>query len=401
MRVRSAEGLLALRVFRKHLLKCGAQFPDVGRRRWRQPLALPGMGLIDIRRFSVATSFDSAGQLLVGDVWPEAEDELEVQLTDLVRVNALAVPARGPVKYRVLRSELRLLLSFLLDRPGRSLTMRTGDFKASAGHVKRFITESFGMGMLTAAVQSHYGWEPSERSLANFDVLPTRLADLYPSYGVRPDLLFDFNEGESQWRLAGEARGRSAKRPQGALISAEQRKRLEEIVAWSGRNDQHRVTMTWAYSGADQVQVDLFDIQRPPEVLPHAGASLAEIDLFSEEMLSIVEERAEGRAAALTAQLYDSAPEPDQARPIFGSNVRGDWVTADLLAPSDLHLLLGVLDQPLSPENIRTIRRGRDAPLPARERDPVQIAVLQRILIVIAREAPSPPDWAEIIDRLQ
>ncbi|MGD0377931.1 MAG: hypothetical protein ABSB01_25575, partial [Streptosporangiaceae bacterium] len=77
---------------------------------------------------------------------------------------------------------------------------------------------SFGMGMLTTAVQSHYGWQPSKRSLANFDVLPTGLADLYPSYGVRHDLLFDFNEGKSQWRLAGEARGRSAKRPQGAVI---------------------------------------------------------------------------------------------------------------------------------------------------------------------------------------
>lgn len=359
------------------------------------------MGLIDIRRFGVATYFSSAGHLLVGDVWPEAEDELEVQLTDLIRVNALAVPAMVPVKYRVLRSELRLLLSFLLDRPGRSLTMRTEDFKASAGHVKRFITESFGMGMLTAAVQSHYGWQPSERSLSNFDVLPTRLTDLYPSSGIRPDLLFDFNEGANQWRLAGEARGRSARRPQTALISAEQRKRLEEIVAWSGRNDQHRVTMTWAYSGADQVQVDLFDIQPPLEGQSHTDASLEDTGLFAEEPLSIIEERAEDRAAAVTAQLYDSAPEPAQARPIFGSHVRGDWVTADLLAPSDLHLLLGVLDHPLPPENIRTIRRGRDAWPPTRDQDPIQIAVLQRILIVIAREASAPPDWPEVIDRLQ
>ena len=380
-----------------------AQRPPVGcrLRRGRQSLALPGMGVIDIRRFGVATYFGSARQLLVGDVWPEAEDQLEVQLADLIRVNALAVPARAPVKYRVLRSELRLLLSFLLDRPGDSLTMRTEDFKASAGHVKRFITESFGMGMLTAAVQSHYGWQPSERSLSNFDVLPTRLADLYPSYGVRPDLLFDFNEGESQWRLAGEARGRSARRPQGAQISAEQRKRLEEIVAWSGRNDRHRVTMTWAYSGSYQVQVDLFDIQPPDEVPPHADAAMAEVDLFAEETLFAVQERAEERAATLTAQLYDTAPEPAQARPIFGSHVRGDWVTADLLAPSDLHLLLGVLDHPLPTENIRTIRRGRDASPRTRDQDPVQIAILQRILIVIARETPSPPDWPEIIDRLQ
>jgi hypothetical protein len=218
---------------------------------------------------------------------------------------------------------------------------------------------------------------------------------------VRPDLLFDFNEGEDQWRLAGEARGRSARRHQGSKISAAQRKRLDEIVEWSGRNDQHRVTMTWAYSGSDQVQVDLFDVHPPLESPPPLDLAKAQSGLFSEETLSVVEERAEERATALTAQLYDSAPEPDQARPIFGSHVRGDWVTADLVAPSDLHLLLGVLDHPLPQEHIRTIRRARDAPPPARDQDPVQIAVMERILVVVARETTSPPDWPEIIERLQ
>ena len=81
--------------------------------------------------------------------------------------------------------------------------------------------------------------------------------------------------------------------------------------------------------------------------------------------------------------------------------VRGDWVTADLVAPSDLHLLLGVLDHPLLPEQIRTIRRARDASPPARDQDPVQIAVMERILVVVAHETTSPPDWPEIIERLQ
>src|SRR5258706_13973250 len=103
--------------------------------------------------------------------------------------------------------------------------------------------------MLTAAVQSHYGWNPDERSLANFDVLPTRLADQYPSSGVRPDLLFDFNEGNDQWRLAGEARGRSARRPQKGSVSRGQRRRLNELVEWSGWNDLHRGTMTGGYTG--------------------------------------------------------------------------------------------------------------------------------------------------------
>ena len=258
------------------------------------------------------------------------------------------------------------------------------------------------MGMLTAAVQSHYGWQPSERSLSNFDVLPTRLADLYPSHGVRPDLLFDFNEGEEPLASRGGSPRAVSETSSGRLASPRSNgSAFEEIVAWSGRNDRHRVTMTWAYSGSDQVQVDLFDIRPPDEALPQAEPPLAEAGLFAEETLSAVEERAEDRAMALTAQLYNSAPEPAQARPIFGSHVRGDWVRADLLAPSDLHLLLGVLDHPLPAENIRAIRRGRDATPRTRDQDPVQIAILQRILIVIARETSSPPDWSEIIDRLQ
>ena len=73
--------------------------------------------------------------------------------------------------------------------------------------------------------------------------------------------------------------------------------------------------MTWAYSGSDQVQVDLFDIRPPDEALPQAEPPLAEAGLFAEETLSAVEERAEDRAMALTAKLYNSAPEPAQARP--------------------------------------------------------------------------------------
>lgn len=48
-----------------------------------------------------------------------------------------------------------------------------------------------------------------------------------------------------------------------------------------------------------------------------------------------------------------------------------------------------------------TIRRARDATPRIREQDPVQVAILERILIVIARETASPPDWPEIINRLQ
>ncbi len=91
-----------------------------------------------------------------------------------------------------MQHELRLLLSFLVDKPGRALTLRHADFRASSGHVKRFISESFGLGMLTASAERHYRWKLQDSDLHHFDVLPAKAAAQYPGAGIRPDLLFDF-----------------------------------------------------------------------------------------------------------------------------------------------------------------------------------------------------------------
>lgn len=359
------------------------------------------MGLIDLRTFAVATRFDRRGQLAVAGVWPGDEQELDVQLADVARVNALAVQSRKTLRYRVMQHELRLILSYLSDRPGRALAIHSAeDFRASASHIKRLVTESFGLGMLTAAVQSHYGWHPDDRSLSHFDVLPTRLGALYAKTGVRPDLLFDFSDGGSRWRLAGEARGRFRLRPSGTDISADQRKRLDQIVAWSGRNDLHPITMTWAYSGSSQVQVDLFKVEPPRDLRTAEVPEPDEVATSAEEPLFALEQRAAQRAEELTAQLYDSAPEPDDLRSIDGRRVRGNWVAADLIAPSDTQFLLGVLDQPLPQEGLRRIRRPREATPRERDQDPVQIAVMERILVVVARETSTPPSWPEIVSRI-
>lgn len=84
--------------------------------------------------------------------------------------------------------------------------MRHREFKASAGHIKRFVTESFGMGMLTAAVERHYRWKLSDSDLSKFDVLPAKFASLYPASGVRPALLFDFSSQATRddWRAKHE-----------------------------------------------------------------------------------------------------------------------------------------------------------------------------------------------------
>jgi hypothetical protein len=190
------------------------------------------MGVIDVRRFKVATHFGASGDLEVADIELGDQDMWDIDLAEVVKVNALAVPADRDLTYRVMQHEQRLLLSFLVDEPGSPLTLRHADFRASSGHVKRFISESFGLGMLTAAAERHHRWQLNASDLHNFDVLPAKVAAQYPGSGIRPDLLFDFTDQGHETRLAGEARGRSSARPVYSA-SKDQRDRLADIVAWA------------------------------------------------------------------------------------------------------------------------------------------------------------------------
>src|ERR1700759_4083118 len=116
------------------------------------------MGVIDVRRFDVATHFGRSGELEVAHISDPKEDQWDVNLAQVVEVNALAVPADRKLTYDVSQLELRLLLSFLVEGPASPLTLRRDDFEASSAHVKRFISESFGLGMLTTAAERHYRW---------------------------------------------------------------------------------------------------------------------------------------------------------------------------------------------------------------------------------------------------
>jgi hypothetical protein len=71
------------------------------------------MGVIDVRRFNVATHFGDRGNLEVADIWLADEDIWDIDLAEVVKVNALAVPADRKLTYRVMQHELRLLLSRL------------------------------------------------------------------------------------------------------------------------------------------------------------------------------------------------------------------------------------------------------------------------------------------------
>jgi hypothetical protein len=368
------------------------------------------MGVIDVRRFNVGTHFGDSGELEVADIWLADEDTWDIDLAEVVKVNGLAVPADRKLTYRVMQHELRLLLSFLVDEPGSPLTLRHADFQASSGHVKRFISESFGLGMLTAAAERHHRWELNDSDLHNFDVLPAKVAAQYPGSGIRPDLLFDFTDQGQEKRLAGEARGRSSARPVHPA-SKDQRDRLDDVVVWSGVNNLHPVTMTYAYTGAASAQVDLFDITVPdhldvdPEILIADEEGLVTTRTGRRvERLASIRARAVGRAGEVTDQLYTTAPAPQGAqgrtRSVYGRSVRGSWATADLIAPSGLRFFFGLLDQPLTPEQAGAPRRRRNAAMQP-DADPIQVAATGRILVVVARDTTQDPDWSEVTSRIE
>jgi hypothetical protein len=174
-------------------------------------------------------------------------------------------------------------------------------------------------------------------------------------------------------------------------------------------NDLQPVTMTYAFTGAATAQVDLFDITVPdyldtvPEIIIADEEGLVTTRTGQRfERLASMRPRALARAGEITDQLYATAPQgaPGPTRSVYGRSVRGSWVAADLIAPSRLRFFLGLLDQPLTPEQAGAPRQRRTA---ARQRDadPIQVAATGRILVVVARDATQDPDWSEVTSRIE
>ncbi|MGW0211354.1 hypothetical protein ACWDZ8_38355 [Streptomyces sp. NPDC003233] len=175
--------------------------------------------------------------------------------------NARALRVPKLVAYHARLHELRLLMSYVVD-PAPGFTQVQHDaLEASAGHIRRFVVECAGMGLLTGSVENLYGWTAQPGGIANFDVLPAHLRTAYPARsGIRPDLLFTLH----QQRVAGEARGRSVKKaPRG--VTRTQQRRLTELATWSRRHHNHPVVMSWASMTPDGITVDLF---HPPVLGP-------------------------------------------------------------------------------------------------------------------------------------
>ncbi len=300
-----------------------------------------------------------------------ADRLLPVDLSYAVSVNALAVPS-GPVRYETRQHELRLVLCYLNSEPGTAIRLRDEPFRASASHIRRFVSESIGLGMLTAAVQAAYQWQATSGAIAHFDALPTALAGHYNVTKARPDLLFDM-PGVT---LAGEARGRSEAPP--TRVTAQQRDRLNSLLPWSHHHGVHPLAVTWAYTTGHGITVDLFTRSgRLPGMTGPVGQPMPSPVAFQPELFDQLAEptaetpasrarrdsrardfdRSSPRELATTIarrvndiadQLYATAPQSSVH--VAGQELRGAWTGLDLLGPSTGSFLLGVLERPLDRE---------------------------------------------------
>jgi hypothetical protein len=223
-----------------------------------------------LRCWTCETGPSEDGTWQVTDIRGPVPYTPEVRLSAVVLTNALATPVTGQVAFRSRQHELRLLLSYLDETGGPDLRLRHPALTSSAGHIQRFVSESLGMGLLTASVEAVHGWRADHRVMANFDVLPAHLKDRYPLERgrVRPDLLFRL----PKLALAGEARGRT--RPRMPLsVQADQRKRLNELAQWSHLHGDHPFVMAWTWLTARGLLVDLFRLESGTDLEPVIAAA--------------------------------------------------------------------------------------------------------------------------------
>ncbi|ALG11858.1 hypothetical protein AOZ06_37760 [Kibdelosporangium phytohabitans] len=345
-----------------------------------------------------------------------ADRKLPVDLSYAVGVNALAAPASGVVRYETRQHELRLMLCYLDNDPGYPIRLRDDVFRASAAHIRRFVSESIGIGMLTAAIQAAYQWRASSGSVAELGTLPTALAGHLSATKTRPDLLFDM----PGLTLAGEARGRSEAPP--TRVTTQQRERLNSLLPWSHHHGTHPVATTWAYATGLGTTVDLFTRSgRLPGMTGPIGQPLpspaaTQTDLFDQDQLDSPGKPAEAPPAAtrrgssrdfdrgsprelttrisqrvddIADQLYVTAPDPSIK--IGDEPVRGDWAPLDLLGAPSGSFLLGILERPL-PQEAATRLNTRLRPAHRSDGTGLSAHVSGRLIVAISNVGGKPWD---------
>ncbi len=371
----------------------------------------------------------SSGQ---GAAWVVGRGQLPVGLARLVHINALACDLQSVVDLQTKELEARLLLSYVDAPTGSPLQLDHQSLMASSRHIRSFVSECAGLGLLTAASEALFSWTDGTHELNSFDALPRPLSKSYQGGGVRPDLLFHVPEGP----IAGEARGRYRK--QKALLPkrllAEQRRRLAQLTTWSAAHGDHSYFMSWVYVGPAGVAVDIFipeasgsgdtlltdwadtedgDSQEQPFGEPEADAASGtdalptnqqpsagamSSGLASEEItelesfgLMVEEPTRPPREIAdeVMSRLYATAPEPTQEATLAGISVRGRWVPADALGPAKHEVMVGVLAE--RPPRQMAMRERM-----ARSEGWFDVCLDGRLLTVVRPVAAPEPGWHQL-----
>ncbi|MFC5119434.1 hypothetical protein ACFPN7_36320 [Amycolatopsis halotolerans] len=369
-----------------------------------------------LREFRCTSKYSTDGSLVLDNAVQTNACRMPVQLPQLLRVNTLAAQLRPSMAYHVLQHELRLVLSYL-DSTNGMLVARTSDLQASARQIGSFFTETMGVGMLTAAMHARCGWNGGYQDLAHFDVLPaTKLTQHFSRKGVRPDLLFAFKHPPRD-DIAGEARGRAKVQPGRGRTHDDQRKRLNQLFNWSSRNKNHQVTMAWTFTRGPHIAVDLFILDtntpspRPdqePKPPPPGGPNRGPKPPSPEEGGRVAASPAPGSDSLDSGvdvtsydsddrpgadSLYETAPNSDRQR-LDDIEVRGDWVPANLIAPSTNQMFVGVLRNEPTPGLREAASSLQD------HDDSVRIGLFGRVLLATSQDRAQSPQWRDISERL-
>ncbi|MGW6733611.1 hypothetical protein [Streptomyces sp. NPDC055013] len=351
--------------------------------------------------------------------------DLPVTLARLVHINALACDFRRVVDYRVRLHEARLLTSYLAAPSGLAFQVDYPSLLATSLHVRRFISECAGLGVMTAGSETLFSWKPGRNALHSFDVLPPGpLQAKYGTFGVRPDLLFHLPQGA----VAGEARGRHREAktlfPKGP--DANQRARLLQLAAWSAALEDHPYFMSWVWIGAMGVGVDIFipdagwwssdGVQLGP--IPEEDEPYWWIDPPSRQRprglddgmdrrppllrpgrprtdVGAIRDRADARVNSVLDTLYKTAD--SDVGSFAGVPVRGSWAMADELDSTPRYeVLIGVLSK--YPSALRSARRRREGIELAGKRADVHLE--GRLLTVVRETGGTQPSWAQLEEEL-
>ncbi|MFG2845348.1 hypothetical protein ACGF12_19565 [Kitasatospora sp. NPDC048296] len=357
---------------------------------------------------------------------------LPVSLAALVNINALACDLRRTIDQRVRNHEISLLLSYLTGDVGAGLLgVDCGALDSSSLHIRRFVSECTGLGVMTAASETLFDWKSGVNGLSSFDVLPDKLVGVYGKSGVRPDLLYDLAAGP----VAGEARGR--RRDAEPMLpvakgTAAQRRRLEKLATWSAEHGGHDYFMSWVWLGTGGVYVDIFlpedspamaglktgwiekpgsqqpwhfRVPRPDPRRPVQLDSEGDIDqplllrkrgADAQDGMAGEEASPADRARRMIEGAMDRAFEQsrmDEVGKLDGVPVCGTWIRAEAAGSARHKVLVGVLG-----EHVQVDLRAQRRRMAAESGNRLDLFLEGRLLTVVHPVGERLPSWRRIAE---